>query len=83
MAFQLYMLISFMKDQIFGNIKSSLTVEINRNQQNRWCGSKSHTNHLIFSFTLRIDLYFASAEDSDTKTFFFDFHEIGAPPRLT
>lgn len=30
-----------------------------------------------------MDLYSASAEDKETVACFFDFHEIGLPPRVT
>ncbi|KAL4582894.1 hypothetical protein LXL04_007455 [Taraxacum kok-saghyz] len=37
-------------------------------------------NQAISAHTRRIERYSASAEDNETVTCFFDFHEIGAPP---
>lgn len=44
--------------------------------------SSKCTNNVRSAVTLLIDLYSASAEDKEIDTCFFDFHEIGAPPRV-
>lgn len=85
MAVKLYMLGSFMKNWIAGDVNCSLTVRVNPHtgkERETERSSSKRTSQVISAVTFRIERYSASAEESEIEACFFDFREIGEHPMV-